>query len=172
MAKGDAKAKGRPRCRRKTKAGKPCKNGSLPGRDHCMAHAPAEEKESRGFGGSQPGSGRPRKPRAVEVLRERIERDIEKWLQPLEDARGATRGLVVAIKGGGAELVEIPDHSVRLAAVRDAFDRAYGKPTQPTELTGEDGGPIEQHAILDTTKLSKDELKVLRGLLRKGGRNA
>lgn len=66
-------------------------------------------------------AGRPRNPRAIDVLTDRVEGDIERWIAPYEDALLATRG--------GA-----PDHSVRLRAAEAILDRAYGKPTQRAQV--------------------------------------
>jgi hypothetical protein len=89
--------------------------------------------DSARIGGAQPGAGRPRNPRAVEVLREKIEADIEMWLCPLVDALTAERGVVVG-DGPMAHVEFFADHPTRLRAVKDAFDRAFGKPAQTHEL--------------------------------------
>lgn len=103
-----------------------------------MAHADEETRASARFGGPQEGGGRPRKPRAVDVLRERIEADIDRWLKPLEDGLTADRGVVVG-DGPTAHVEFFEDHRTRIKAHREAFDRAFGKPTQPTreEKTGD-----------------------------------
>ena len=67
------------------------------------------------FGGPQPGAGRPRKPRVVDVIRERIEQDMEPVIAALVDALSASRGVVVGA-GESAELELIPDHAARIAA--------------------------------------------------------
>jgi hypothetical protein len=98
-----------------------------------MGHQPREVQQSRGFGGAQPGAGRPPKPRVIDVLRERIEADIDKWLKPLEDGLAAER-MVVARNGEivGSE----PDHAIRLSAFREGMDRSHGRPKQSTEISG------------------------------------
>lgn len=121
---------GERRCTAKTKAGKPCRSTSVRDNGLCFAHQPEEVRESHGFGGPQPGAGRPRSPRVVDVLRERIEADIDRWLQPLEDALTADRGVVVG-DGPHARVEFVPDHGKRLKAQEQAFDRAFGRPTQP-----------------------------------------
>lgn len=45
------------------------------------------------------------------------------------------------------------------------FDRAYGKPKQPTELTGKDGGPL--NVSFDVDKLSTAEAAALLDLMEK-----
>ena len=129
-------------CTERTKKGKACKAPPLPDLDTCVAHSPKKTQESLGFGGAQEGAGRPRQPRPVEVLRERIEADIDRWLQPLEDAIDADR-VVLAWDGNSMEVHYVPDHHVRLQAQREAFDRAFGKSKQLLEHTGEDGAPIQ-----------------------------
>jgi hypothetical protein len=99
-----------------------------------MAHADEATRKSANFQ-QGPRPGRPRKPRAVDVLRERIEADIDRWLRPLEDGLTADRGLVVG-DGPDARIESVPDHGARIKAHREAFDRAFGKPTQPTRDDG------------------------------------
>lgn len=118
-------------CSGKTKAGKRCKSTSVRDNGFCFAHQPEEVRKSHGFGGPQEGAGRPRKPRAVDVLRERIENDIDRWLQPLEDGITAQRGIVVG-DGPTAHVEYVEDHPTQIKAHREAFDRAFGRPTQPT----------------------------------------
>lgn len=126
------------RCKAKTKAGKRCKAHPLRDSDFCLAHADAETRESVGFIARNGKGGRPRNPRAVDVLRERIEANIDRWLLPLEDGLTADRGLVVG-DGADARVEYVTDHGTRIKAHREAFDRAFGKPTQPTreEASGE-----------------------------------
>jgi hypothetical protein len=108
-----------------------------------MAHQPKEVIESRGFGGAQPGSGRPRRPRAVDVLREQVEERLEEVLAPLWDGLEAEKAVVVS--GGQHEpgFVEyVTDMPTRLRAAADILDRVYGRPKQTTEIAGPDGGPV------------------------------
>lgn len=109
------------------------------------------------FVGGGPGSGRPPAPRVVDVVRERIEQDMDAWYQVLLDARDATKPVMVG-HGDDAYTEHVPDHGVRLAAFREVMDRAYGKPKQATELSGPGGGPIAVGAV-DLTRLSDDELR-------------
>lgn len=39
--------------------------------------------------------------------------------------------------------------AARVAAIRELLDRGFGKPTQHTEITGADGGPIQTQAVQD-----------------------
>lgn len=128
-------AKRRRRCKGETKLGKRCKASPLKGTDRCAAH-PLSPDSAR-FGSPEQAAaagklgGRPRLPRPHEVLREKLEGDIEKWLKPYEDGLEAMRGLVV---DGGLEFV--PDHKARMQAVREPLDRVYGKPKQQLEIGG------------------------------------
>lgn len=129
-------------CTATTKSGESCKAIARHDTGLCNAHSPREVQERSGFGGAQPGAGRPKTPRAVDVLRERIERDIDTVLNPLWEALAADQGIALQIKGGGMDLALIADHRTRIAAARELLDRAYGKPKQQTEVTGADGGPV------------------------------
>lgn len=155
-------------CTGTTRKGNPCGAWPLKGRDVCLSHSDQETRDSVSFGGPQPGGGRPRAPRAIEVLKERIEANIEMVLAPLFDGLLAEKGFTLALKGGGAEFVETPDHATRIAAVRELLDRAYGKPKQSTELTGAEGGPVQVEGI-DMSRLSDEELTQLRELLTRAG---
>lgn len=118
------------RCSRRTKLGKACRGRPLKGLDVCLAHADAKTRESVGFVARNGKQGRPPNPRAVDVLREKVEGRIEEVLAPLFDALTATRGVTIAIRGGGTEFYETADHPTRIVAAREILDRVYGKPTQ------------------------------------------
>lgn len=128
-------------CKATTKAGKPCKAPPLDSGDFCIAHD-RNSKKDLGFGGSQPGSGRPPKPRIVDVLRERVENEIDEWLEPFYEGRTATRHVVVG-NGPTAHVEEVPDIPTRMAASREVLDRTHGKSKQVNEITGADGGPVK-----------------------------
>lgn len=134
-------------CTGTTKAGKPCKANPLKDRDTCLAHADAETRRSLQFVGGGPGSGRPKNPRAVDVLKERIEADIDKVLNPLWEALEADRGVVVG-NGPTAHVDYVADHSARIAAARELLDRGYGKPKQTNELSGSIGMTLADLASL------------------------
>jgi len=122
--------------RNRTRAGKPCRGNPLHGHPFCMAHAPESIRESVGFIAKNGKQGRPANPRVVDVLRERVEERIDEVLAPLFEGLSATRGIALSIRGGGMEIAHVPDHQVRLAAVRELLDRAYGKPRQAIEHSG------------------------------------
>lgn len=133
-------------CKGKTRSGKRCGAWPLKGTERCAAHPLSPG--SAGFGSSEQAAeagklgGRPRLPRPHEVLRERIEANIDRWLKPYEDALEANRAVVVA--GGSDEKGEqlpsrvelVPDHRARMRAAREPLDRVYGKPRQQVELGG------------------------------------
>jgi hypothetical protein len=142
------------RCKGKTKAGKRCRNTAVLEHGYCIAHTPKETEGSRRFGGSQPGAGRPRSPRAVDVIRDRIEADVELVLTPLFDALEADRGVVVG-SGDDAALETVPDWPSRLAAARELLDRAYGKPQQMVRHGGDDGAPPIRMDVAANPEVSK-----------------
>jgi hypothetical protein len=101
--------------------------------DWCRKHDPLLPVSAR-LERFQVGGGRPRNPRAVDVLKERIEANVDAVLDPLWDALQADRGLALNVKGGGMVIGYSPDHPTRIVAARELLDRGYGRPTQTTEL--------------------------------------
>lgn len=132
------------KCTATTKAGKPCRANAIGDTGLCAGHAGV-------IGGPTPGAGRPRKLTPTEVLREKIEADIEKWLAPFEEALEAV--LVVTYQGT-ATVTQIADLEARQQAAMRVLDRVYGRPRQMTELTGAGGGPI---TITDLARLAAEE---------------
>lgn len=139
------KKTGKHGCTGTTKKHTLCNAHPLKGTNECLAHSDEETRASVGFGGSEAGSlgGRPKLPRVVDIIRERIEAQADQLLDALFNALEAEEGVAIAVKGGGATLVAIPDHRTRITAAKELLDRAYGKPKQQTEITGGDGGPVE-----------------------------
>lgn len=45
-------------------------------------------------------------------------------------------------------ILKDPDHAAYLGALKWATEHGYGKPTQPVEHTGKDGGPVRVKLIL------------------------
>lgn len=128
------------RCKGETANGD-CRTYAIQGSDFCIAHSPKEVQEKAGFGGPQPGAGRPKNPRAVDVLRQKLEEDVDRVLEPLWEALAADTHTMVG-SGEDAYAEILPDHKTRIVAVREILDRAYGRPKQATEVTGADGGPV------------------------------
>jgi hypothetical protein len=159
------------RCKAKTLKGKPCQanplkkgtviDGTTVSGNWCRQHDKDLPDSSR-IGGAQPGAGRPPSPRAVDVLRERIEQEIDQVLDPLWDALGAEAGFTVGW-GEHAFLEMLPDHKTRIAAVRELLDRGYGRPKQATEITTPDGGALILVAPADATEKSAKAAALLAG---------
>jgi hypothetical protein len=157
------------KCHGTTVRGKPCMavplrkgtvlEGATADGRFCRTHDPNLPEKAR-IQGKQPGAGRPKKPRVVDVLRERIEERVDEVIAVYLDAMKADRTVVIG-KGEAAVVEKEVDHAIRLRAVEALNDRAYGKPGQALELTGKDGGPIEfnEDAFADPkTRKGLDEL--------------
>jgi hypothetical protein len=133
-------------CKGTTKAGKPCKAHPLTGKDYCSAHDPSAPDGTRFGSPSQAseagklGGAAGRKPRVVDVMRERVEAKIDEVLAPYFDT--LEKAMLHATSDGEVKLSEHPDLSARVAAAEKLLDRVYGKPMQTTALTGSDGGAI------------------------------
>lgn len=144
------------RCKGKTKAEKRCRAAPLRDRAYCSAHDPESPGSTR-FGSPEQAAaagalgGRPPRPRAVDVLRERVEADVDAVLAPLFEGLAADRGVVVGA-GESAQIEMVVDWSTRLAAARELLDRGYGKPRQTIEHAGpEDGSAIPVEFTLSKT---------------------
>lgn len=152
-------------CKGTTKAGKPCKHGPLPDSDFCIAHAPKEVRDSKGFGGSQSGAGRPRVPGPTETARRLVDANIGALLTPYFKVLGydvidTPDGLKLEpIPGGGAKLhstfmgdVIVSSHEdlgAMMTAAEKLLDRTVGKPRQIVEHSGPKGGPIQTEHQVD-----------------------
>ncbi len=151
-------------CKGTNSRGKPCKAPPLKGTDACISHSPKDVQGKAGFGGSQPGSGRPRLPTPTEVARDLIEQNIAIILRPhfrtlgFEVETGEKGVVLVPLAEGGAKLYgesregvinasDYEDLGAQIAAADKLLDRIYGRPKQATELTGPGGGPIEHDHI-------------------------
>jgi hypothetical protein len=144
------------KCAGTNKAGKPCRAWPVKGEKFCMGHLDRKKKEELGFGGAQEGSGRPKNPRVIDVLKVRLEERADEIIDVyLEAARATTHERV------GRKLIEVPDHAMRLRAVEALHDRAYGKPKQVSEITGPEGGPIAHVGIPDEDDFHKQTAAVL-----------
>jgi hypothetical protein len=175
-----------PSCSATTRKGQPCKAPPLKGTDYCMAHAPANVRESAGFVPDNGKAGRPRLPRPTETARRLIESNQAAILRPHFRALGyevieGDDGLrLEPIEGGGAKLhgisqkdgriivSEHDDLGAHMNASDKLQDRVYGRPRQAVEVTGEDGGPVLTSGI-DLSGLTAEELRALRELLGKAG---
>lgn len=149
----------RPRCTATTKAGTPCQAWPAFGATTCLAHSDREARESVGFYGAQPGAGRPRLEKPLEVARRLVEENVEQLLRPHFAALGCRlerndagelavtpdpdlRPKVTASYQGEVFASHIEDLQAQLEAAERLLDRVYGKPKQATEITGANGGPV------------------------------
>jgi hypothetical protein len=137
------------RCKGKTKAGKRCRAYPLHDSQYCLAHDELS-RASVGFGGPEAGrlGGRPKSPRVVDVLRERVEARIEEVIAPYFEA--LTRAVLHATYEGDVIVSDAPDLGARMAAAEKLLDRVYGKPRQTIEHAGpQDGAPIAVEFTMD-----------------------
>lgn len=171
-----AKAKGKRECGGTNAEGGPCgahplKPGTVidgvtvSGR-WCRQHD-EDLPDSARIGGAQEGAGRPKKPRVVDVLKERIEAEVDQWLDVLQDARVAVKVVGIVGEGEMAEPVEVEDHAVRLKALSIALDRVYGRPRQ--EITGADGQPLQLEVTGAAILSDPDARKHAAGLRKRVG---
>lgn len=181
----------RPRCHATNRRGAPCGapvvTGTTP--PACMSHAPRDLQESKGFGGSQPGAGRPRMPSPTEVARRIIEDHVVHVLRPYFRSIGldliaqgpGERPTVVEMPEGGAKVVgkdpfggvhvsAIDDLGGQIAAAEKLLDRVFGKPKQTQEVTGAGGEPLTMGGA--TVIVPADEGAVARLLQQTGALDA
>jgi hypothetical protein len=151
-------------CKGKTKRGTRCKSTAVLANGRCMAHQSEDEKEARGFGGSQPNSGPKKRPRATDLQRAVVEAAAEKLLEPYmralglevdwhydEDGRPVPQvtvtgrgGLVVHGESKDGDII-VSDHEDlkgQIDIVEKMFDRVFGRPKQTQEIAGAGGGPV------------------------------
>jgi hypothetical protein len=163
-------------CAGTTKAGDPCRAAPLTDARFCLAHSDEETRDRTGFGGSQPGAGRPPLARPSDVARRLIEENVAVVLAPHFRALGVNvvqgvDGLALEpIAGGGAKLhgtskdglVRVSGHDdlgAQIAASEKLQDRIYGRPKQSQEISGPEGGPVRMEPVAppdpDGTRLAK-----------------
>jgi hypothetical protein len=128
-----------PSCSATTRKGQPCKAPPLKGTDYCMAHSPAETRASAGFV-PEAGKlgGRPPKPSAADFLREWFMAHEGEILDAMTNALRAERAVVVG-NGPKARIEMVPDNGEQMRAVREAFDRYFGRPRQEVEISTSEG---------------------------------
>ena len=152
------------RCKGTSKAGEPCKAPPLADTDTCISHSPREVQGRAGFGGPQPGSGHPRRPRPSEIAQQRVEAAIDQVLDPYFRALGIVGweddGTPILDTSAGAMevgrsntgqvfLTSIADLGARIAAAEKLQDRVYGKPKQALEHSGPEGSAIDARVEID-----------------------
>jgi hypothetical protein len=156
------------KCQGTTTVGEPC--GAVPLKpgtvidgvtvsgQWCRQHdedLPSSAKLDRVRSPGQMG-GRPRKPRAVDVLKEWMEANIDETLAPLKEGLSAMKSVVVG-QGPTAHVETVPDVPTRMAAARELLDRGYGRPKQTVDaivVTDED--------LLERLALMEDEIADVR----------
>ncbi len=159
------------RCKGTNKAGERCGAAPLKGSDYCRAHDPKRPDGDR-FGSPEQAaaagaSEKPRVPKLTEVLQRRVEEEAEQIIGVLFEGLEASRGITLRLGGGQDTLVETPDHTARIAAARELFDRAIGRPKQALEHSGPDGDAIrtEDTGAIDPSKLNRQQRAALREIL-------
>jgi hypothetical protein len=113
--------------------------------------------------GQGPRPGRPPKPRVVDVMRERVEAEIEKIIAPYFEA--IEEAVVCATYEGEVIPSTVKDLGARIQAAERLLDRVYGKPKQLTEIAGDPEHPVHLTHELD----DPDVRKALHGLVRRVG---
>jgi hypothetical protein len=132
--------------------------------------------------------GRPPKPKLPEVERQLVEQHLEKVLRPYWRTLGydvvldAVSGSlsIVSLEGGGAKLYGTSkDGEVRVSAHEDIGammeaaekirDRVFGRPKQQTEVTGLGGAAVQVDHGIDLSRLTDEELRVLKGIRERTG---
>jgi hypothetical protein len=121
-------------CNGLTKKGERCTRPVRENGLQCWRHAPetAEAARAASLGGAEK-----RNQTVAELLRAKVDADPELLLGPLVRA-------LTAIKSyeQNGQTVVVDDNATQLKAFEIAHDRLYGRPTQTTEITGKDGGPL------------------------------
>lgn len=140
--------------------------------DFCMGHQSKEAKQKLRFGGAQEGAGAPRKPRAMEMLKERLEERADEVLAPFFDGLSAMKqeGTIQDPDSDDPKAripKMVPDLYARQQAARELLDRGYGRPTQMTEVSGPNGGPIPTAGISIPENADEGELHSIADALAK-----
>lgn len=173
-------------CSGTTKAGKPCKAPPLRGTDCCLAHSPAETRESvgfipdNGFGGRKP-IGKP-DTMARALVSENIlivqrpywlalgfDVDIDENGRPYVFKRKEGGAKLSATFEGVVNLSNIDDLGAMIAAAEKLQDRAFGKPKQVSEVSGPNGEPVRMESGAEDAPwkaLSDEDLQRLSDLAR------
>jgi hypothetical protein len=179
--KKKAAAKAKPknkRCGQPKDGGGKCGAWRVKGEEACMGHLDRKKKEALGFGGPQPGSGRPRNPKPSELNRRLMEENQLAVMRPYWRALGFDVVIgddgpeLVALPEGGAKVVSrhkgvaftsnIEDLGAQMEASEKLQDRTFGKPSQSVEINGG-----EKPVRISNELLGNKELReALRGAAR------
>lgn len=133
---------GRPMCGEPTKSGRPCRSEILGDDGHCAMHAGRADPVELGQ-----RSGEVRRELAMgprERLRRLAEDDDEvytKMKTVLLEGMEATTSVGV----GDGQVIEVPDHRARLAALQTFLSEGWGRPAQAhaVQIAGPGGAPLE-----------------------------
>ena len=98
-------------------------------------------------GGARPGAGRKKKAEKFETAIGKAERRICDRLPELIDNLFVLAKGVVVQEIDDDGVVDVYSKPPDRQANEYLINRIMGKPTERTELTGEDGGPIEVHNV-------------------------
>jgi hypothetical protein len=101
----------------------------------------------------------------VDIIRERIEQDVDPVLAPLWAGLQAERAVVVG-NGPTAHVEFAPDYATRIAAARELLDRGYGRPMQATAV--EHSGRIDAKHVVEIPDTAERRDAVLTVLARAG----
>jgi hypothetical protein len=104
-----------------------CGGWALNGSEFCLSHDPSKREEQHAF--RVKGGENRRKPKVTDVLRERVEAELDAWLHPFYAARDGD------------------DPQLALKAAESVLGRVYGRPKQTNELSGP--GRERHHDRLD-----------------------
>ena len=148
---------GKRQCKGTNKQGQPCGAHPIGDGDLCISHSDRETQDRLGFGGPQEGSGRPRRPREIELIQEVAEEMREQIRQVWRDGIQATRHVVVG-NGPSAHLEEIPDQTERRHTIEAINDRLHGKPTVQADIAA----AVDVNLNLVTDNDLRDQLATVR----------
>jgi hypothetical protein len=135
-----------PRCKATRTNGEPCKQPVKYDDGLCRTHhnLPELRKTLEKARQKAKDQGRKKAPTMLEELTRRVEERVDEILRELfKQALEGEKG--IAVSGGRDQpgFVEfVPDLDIRLKAIRELLDRAYGRPKQAIKLGGDGGEPI------------------------------
>lgn len=150
MAKCKAKVKRGPR------KGEVCGRDCWQDSDKCWGHQAKEVKASKGFGGPQPNSGRPKLITPMDAARQLVAEKIDALIRPHFKALGYDIEVTYDREGPSLKLVELErgatifgeskdgdviaseyeDLAAQIAAAEKLMDRLWGRPKQAVEMSG------------------------------------
>jgi hypothetical protein len=136
-----------PVCNATKTNGEPCKAKAIAryGDGKCRTHHQLPEMQAALARAREraKNQGRKKAPNMLEELTRRVEERVDEILRELfHQALSGEKG--IAVSGGkDAGYVEfVPDPDIRLRAIRELLDRAYGRPKQAIKVGGDGEAPI------------------------------